>query len=348
MSRLGVLLASLVLALLLAEGLVRALRAPDPPAPGRWGDLVHRASEVPGLGYELVPGASRRGQGTSIRVNRHGMRDDAPLPAGAGHRIAALGDSFTFGFFVAQDDTWPAVLERKLAEARPDARWDVLNFGVGGYSTRDEARVLEHKALAFDPALVIVGYALNDPEIDPIQPLQRHFHRPRGWERSELLRLAGGALDALRTRSRGQEPSYLRSLYANPRKWGSVEQALGRIHALCAGRAIPAVLVVFPTRPHDGPRGIPIRDWADYGYADLHQRVARLGIGIGFHTLDLLPVFVQYPVARVMGTHIHPTARGHAVAAEAIRDLLVREALLPAAGEAPQARAPLGTPGALG
>lgn len=329
MSRVALLLLSCLLSLVVAEAVLRALRPEPPPPAGGWTGLVHRASELPGLDYELTPDSDKRARGMWIRTNHHGMRDDAPLAPGAGRRIAALGDSFTFGFFVTQEETWPSVLERRLAVARPETRWDVLNFGVGGYSTRDEALVLEHKALAFDPELVLVGYVLNDPEIDPVQPLQRSFHRPRGWERSELLRMGVRALDALRSPTQGDgEAGYLRSLYGNPRKWHSVERGLARIRELCAERGIEAVLIVFPTRPHRGPRAIPVSRWSEYGYEDIHARVARLGRELDFHTLDLLPVFQQQPLPAVMSMQIHPTPRGHAVAAEAILDFLQRRELL--------------------
>jgi len=326
--RLLVLALSCVLSLAAVEGALRLLGLPrtatSPEGPGAdsaWRNLLHRPSAIPGLAYELNPGVERAAQGTLVRVNDHGMRDAEPLAGDEVLRIAVLGDSYTFGFFVAQEQTYAAVLERLLEASAAPRRVDVLNFGVGGYSTRDEALVLEHRALPFDPDAVIVGYALNDPEIDPVQPLHRHFHESRGWERLHLFHLARAALDGLRTRGLGPEPSYVRSLHENPRKWAGVERALRRIHALAAERSLPALLVVFPTRPRTA-EGRAIVDWAEYPYRDLHERVTRLGRQIGLHTLDLLPHFERHPVGEVMGRHIHPTARGHEVAARALHERL--------------------------
>jgi hypothetical protein len=42
--------------------------------------LAHRASELPGLDYELRPDHEAELNGVSIAVSSHGMRDAEPLP----------------------------------------------------------------------------------------------------------------------------------------------------------------------------------------------------------------------------------------------------------------------------
>ena len=84
-------------------------------------------SDNPALFWELDP--------TSSLVNSAGFRDrefDRERRAGT-VRIAALGDSVTFGYGVALEESFPKVLERILNETRPGH--EVLNFGVGGYNT---------------------------------------------------------------------------------------------------------------------------------------------------------------------------------------------------------------------
>jgi hypothetical protein len=65
--------------------------------------------------------------------------------------------------------------------------FEVLNMGVGGYSTADEALILEYKAMPLRPRLVLVQYFLNDPDTDPAQPLPAFFHETRWWQHSHLL-----------------------------------------------------------------------------------------------------------------------------------------------------------------
>ncbi|MEZ5964250.1 MAG: hypothetical protein R3F56_10430 [Planctomycetota bacterium] len=81
------------------------------------------------LGYVTRPGADGVGNrwGTRLRIDADGFRSNgAPVPAG-GKPIVAVGDSFTFGDQVSDDETWPAYLEQILQ--RP-----VKNGGVFGYS----------------------------------------------------------------------------------------------------------------------------------------------------------------------------------------------------------------------
>jgi hypothetical protein len=48
-------------------------------------------------------------------------------------------------------------------------------MGVGGYSSADEVLVLRHKALSLSPDLIAVGHFFNDPETEPVFPLQAAF-----------------------------------------------------------------------------------------------------------------------------------------------------------------------------
>ncbi|HLU37881.1 MAG TPA: hypothetical protein VK081_00755 [Planctomycetota bacterium] len=80
------------------------------------------------LGY--VPRADFAGDdnhwGTRVTIDADGFRSNgAPPPPG--RPIIAVGDSFTFGDQVDDDETWPAYLERRLQQP-------VKNAGVFGYS----------------------------------------------------------------------------------------------------------------------------------------------------------------------------------------------------------------------
>jgi hypothetical protein len=71
-------------------------------------------------------------------------------------RILVLGDSFTWGVGVENDETFSAVLERL------DPRLEVINTGTNGYGTSQQLRLLEEEGLALDPDIVIVGSFWND------------------------------------------------------------------------------------------------------------------------------------------------------------------------------------------
>lgn len=118
-----------------------------------------RLSEDPDLGYELNPALPDH--------NADGMRDRSfprAKPEGV-TRIAAIGDSTTYGFGVRSEESWPKQLEDSLASQHRNLcarRFEVLNFGVPGYSIAQEQVVLEHRALRFDPDFVVLVLSLND------------------------------------------------------------------------------------------------------------------------------------------------------------------------------------------
>src|SRR6185369_3084342 len=121
-----------------------------------------------------------------VETNGEGMRDHEPLPADTPslERIAVVGDSFVFGLGLPQEDVFTEVLERDLNGASDGRRYDVLNFGVPGYSSQEEASVLEARVLPWNPAVVIVGYCLNDPETQPLQPVHVYFSPVAWWQHS--------------------------------------------------------------------------------------------------------------------------------------------------------------------
>lgn len=80
-------------------------------------------------------------------------------------RIACLGDSWTFGMPVRQNETYPRRLLDRLHEERPDLQYEVLNFGVLGYSSFQGLQLLKTRVLDFHPDIVVVGFAMNDSEV---------------------------------------------------------------------------------------------------------------------------------------------------------------------------------------
>lgn len=330
MGRWLLLIASTLVALLVAEGLSRLLAptdfmkplADDPARP----ELLHRPSAVPGLAYELRPNATIDAEaGHVIRSNAEGMRGPEIPDAAAGCTVLALGDSYTFGFAVGEDEVWPAVLERRLGELVPGSAPRVLNMAVTGYSTRDEALALRHKGVGYRPDLVVVGYVLNDPEtLYPWAAAPLRFHAPAWWQHSNLLRLAAQGRRALGIRRTGG--SLVRYLHAPAGEgWASVAAGFADIAALSREHGFRVLVAIFPMV--DGP------DWGAYPFRDVHQQVARLAVQNGFEVLDLLDAWQRYPVLQVVvsAQDVHPNATGHRVTGEAIAAAVARAGLAGAA-----------------
>ena len=89
-----------------------------------------------------------------IRSPRVGM-SFASVPSR--HRIAIVGDSFTFGLEVPYEDTWGHQLELALGQG-----YQVLNFGVDGYGIDQAYLRYQRDVLSWYPDTVILGLINDD------------------------------------------------------------------------------------------------------------------------------------------------------------------------------------------
>lgn len=147
------------------------------------------------------PGAELEGE----RINPGGYRgplaEDEP---GAALRIAALGDSSTFGLGVPERDAWPRRLETHLRER--GVAVEVLNFGVIGFTAVQGASYYVGRVREERPDLVIAAFgAVNEQVPAPagmsdsarILALKSPKHRLRSFlERYATFRLLQAAVGA--------------------------------------------------------------------------------------------------------------------------------------------------------
>lgn len=325
-SRLWILPVGLVVLLGAAESFVRAVRPPIYMHPGTrsesdpWRSALHRRSTVPGLDYELQPGASGTDRNVPIVTNSDGLRGPEvrhPRPPGS-VRIDVLGDSVSFGLGVVEAETWPRDLERRLRAARPELDVEVLNHSVSGYGTVDESIVLEAKVASFEPDLVLVGYCLNDPELAPVQGLRAYFHEPEAWQYSALARLAASTIRERGIAAAGDAIRWLHD--PDGASWRASRAAFERIRAWCAARGVPVLVIVFPLfSPHER--------WEDYRWRDVHEFVLEEARERGFGGLDLLPIYAASgrTPAQLRIDDSHPVAEGHALAAASIAERLLAD-----------------------
>lgn len=116
----------------------------------------HQLRYDPVLGWDLQPGASGLLAGKPITISADGMRKHATFASeGSGPPILAIGDSYTEGYAVADDETWPAHLER--ATARP-----VLAGGVRDYGIDQMVLKAERLVPALKPGAVVLAFIVSD------------------------------------------------------------------------------------------------------------------------------------------------------------------------------------------
>lgn len=88
-----------------------------------------------------------------------GTREYSEDPGEGVIRIGTIGDSITFGFGVADDESYPAVLEELLSE---HGRYEVINAGVHSYDSSRGLRALRSRLLAYHPHVVTLCVGVND------------------------------------------------------------------------------------------------------------------------------------------------------------------------------------------
>lgn len=111
------------------------------------------------------PGYVAKGGRIDIEINSLGFRSDeiARVKPPRTVRIATLGASTTFCAESSSNrTTWPMRLQAKLQAAYPTVKVEVVNAAVGGYTSEENLKSLEHRVLPLDPDLVIYYEANNE------------------------------------------------------------------------------------------------------------------------------------------------------------------------------------------
>ena len=349
-----ILVASTLLALVLAEGSLHLLGLPEEhrshthppqfdPIPGA--EFLY--TNLPGSEIRFVYDSNPRGYfspGNSVihRTNPKGFRGpdfSVAKPPGT-IRFLFLGDSFTFGEGVQDADTYPerfrALLEK--SDAYRGRRIEAINLGVGGYDTEQEAALLRDFGLSLAPDRIFVGYCLNDAE----PPLfergadgklvrrDREAEAPENLGTAPIplpfrwLRLTRLAYLAYRNqRITAATIAHYRNLYRDDgAEYRRTKHALAEIARLGREARVPVTVLIFPIFYHlDG--GYPFRD--------LTRRIEAEAGRNQMDAIDLLPLFRGFsgPDLWVHPADQHPNETAHRMVAERLVDYLASEGITP-------------------
>ena len=108
------------------------------------------------LGYEPRPGVSGTLKGETLSYSADGFRNhNLDRPTATGPLILALGNSYTEGYAVSDDETWPAHLER-------DTGRRVLNAGVRSYGLDQIVLRAERLAPRVKPRTMVLAFIESD------------------------------------------------------------------------------------------------------------------------------------------------------------------------------------------
>src|SRR5262249_24782497 len=118
---------------------------------------------IPGLGSTFIPHAYYRHTKEGFSegyFNSHGLRDYERTYAKPRDtfRILVLGDSCVEALQVALENTFPALLEKRLNENSASRRFEVLNLGQSGFGTADEYMRYLNFGVNYTPDLVLLAF----------------------------------------------------------------------------------------------------------------------------------------------------------------------------------------------
>ena len=302
---------------------------------------------TPGARFRVEYASNPRGYfdergGVEMRVNRLGLRgpEIARQKPDRTLRVLGLGDSFTFGVGVRDDDTFLHKLETRLSTRTP---CQVLNAGTQGYNTRDQQLTLEHRWLELEPDIVLVVFYLNDVYRDEAAVSFWNngegdgvYLRPTGAARFSLL--VDWCQHSWRARVLEQRmiSHYSQAYFTDPKTffaraqapsaqtmdWPSSRDALQRIVELGRDHGFRVGLAIFPEL-------MSLDD--NYPFAAIHDLVADACRAIRLPVHDLFPA-LSGQAARDLWVHPtdhHPNEIAHGLVARSLEQF-VRDRLLPA------------------
>lgn len=115
----------------------------------------------------LMPGVSCRhvaGEfNVAVRINAKGLRDvERPYAKPPGViRVLAIGDSFTFGYGVKENERFTNLLQAWL-NAHGKRHYEVINAGVPSWGTEDELLFWREEGRKYHPDIVLLCFYRND------------------------------------------------------------------------------------------------------------------------------------------------------------------------------------------
>ncbi|HTL46541.1 MAG TPA: SGNH/GDSL hydrolase family protein [Verrucomicrobiae bacterium] len=268
-----------------------------------------------------------------LSTNSRGLRGKREYayekPAGK-VRILAVGDSFTFGEDVSDNEVYTHYLEHLIPNA------EVINIGVHGYGHDQMLLYLKEEGIKYKPDILFLGFLFYDMERNLLD--FRDFAKPR-------FRLSGGQLKLTNTpvptpdqvlkqefwRSKAAD---LWTIYYNHAAWENGANArkmkkLGTAlidEMLAVSKQMGAKMVIgyFPNETDftnfmemPTPREKFLFDYC--------------GSRPELQCLSVRPIFLsQLKKGKNVGYYGHWDAKGHFLAAVAIRDFLEKQGLIPA------------------
>lgn len=270
----------------------------------RYSNLGKVASSNPRIGHVHKENISERLMAVQVETNSDGLRDrEYPVGKTGKHRIIFIGDSLTFGWGAAREDTFEYLLEERLSNSRDV---EILNFGIGNYNTVQQVSLFEEKGLKYNPDQVTMFFFINDAE------LLKERSSLEFLSNSQLITFYWSRLRGIFAEDNSESGylDYYSQLYSDSSQgWREAKTAMLKMKKLAADSEFKFQVVLLPE----------LHDLVDYPFRDIYGRVEAFLHENGIDVLDITPAFknetdpMKLWVAR---DDAHPNARAHKIIAD--------------------------------
>ncbi|NUO83041.1 hypothetical protein HUU05_23470, partial [candidate division KSB1 bacterium] len=253
--------------------------------------------------YELVPFLNGTVKHAPFITNRWGMRDDdyEQMPPAKTCRIAMIGASVAQGSGVLHEESFEYLVEKRLNQERRGgkyAKYEILNFAVGGYNILQQLAALEKKVFDFKPDMLFcVSHTRDEDRLfkflleTPFQAIP--------YEGIQQIMSKAGITAGMKT---NRAAKLLEPYNAEIMLW-----AYQRIVAECRARDVVPVWICLPSEP---------------GLKDSKRAASLSAVAAeaGFVVLNLIDAYDSAKGAYLQVTpwDKHPNAKGHRLLANRI------------------------------
>ena len=257
------------------------------------------------------------------RINAFGLRgpEIPPEKTPGSFCVLCLGDSFTFGEGVREEDTYAARLQKLLMATGGYPQVEVINAGVQAYGTPEEVAFYAIQGYQFKPDVVVLAFVLNDAT-DFAETIRQNDARIKDTPLSWPARVSKlwETVERRRRATRLQDEFFetTRRSFRGP-GWQECKRLLTELSQRGRTEHFRLVVMLFPyLYGLDGT----------YPLEDLHALVRSACQDAGCDFIDLLDVYRGRPSESlwVHPTDQHPNEIAHRLAAERLAEYVATPA----------------------
>lgn len=247
--------------------------------------------------------------------NPQGAPWNAP---GEARRIAVLGDSYSYGYGVHEADIYPRLLQDRAGEfSTLPVR--VANFSLMGLNTEAAVDIFLDRPDRDVFDTVILGFTFNDIEREPIR-VENPRALPLAFQFTMLHSLLMAGYQARQYVSYGGKDyaQTLQGFYADKdsEEWRRMSGAVLRLHEYCARTGKRLILLLFEIYC-EGETSLR---------STVHDEMRRFAAASGIAFVDIPPLReCDRGPYQVHAFDTHPSAQGHALAFEALKQYFLQK-----------------------